>query len=141
MSNQDKRIEAIVGSGDGGSFADAMGKFLKYLTANLKLPCEVTGTEDFNWEEIYVFGGAEMEEYEELKKSQPSFEDRYQLTGVKAGSSRWMLCPGIDLAAHVKRINDGKKFVLGLSELKVTDKKSPNFRLIDDYAKFFWNSR
>jgi hypothetical protein len=46
-----------------------------------------------------------------------------------------------DIAAHVRRISDGKKFVLGLAELEATDKKSPNFQLLDDYAVWFVNNR
>jgi hypothetical protein len=44
-------------------------------------------------------------------------------------------------AAHVKRIKDGKEFVLGLAELKATDKKSANHQLLDDYAVWFVNNR
>jgi hypothetical protein len=46
-----------------------------------------------------------------------------------------------DIAARVRRISDGKTFVLGLAELKATDRKSKNYRLIDDYAIWFVNSR
>ena len=44
-----------------------MGRFLKHLKANLQLPCEVKGTEDFKWEEPYIFGPWSREEYAELK--------------------------------------------------------------------------
>ena len=40
---------------------------------------------------------------------------------------------------HVRRIADGREFVLGLSELEATDRNSPNFQLLDDYAAWFGN--
>ena len=144
MSKTDKqfeRIDAIIGKGN-DNFGKSVTLFVKYLKANLKLPCEVKGTEDFQWEEPYVLGGWSKTDYDELKKTQPSYSDRYQLLDIEdEGHSEWMMCGGEDIAAHVQRISDGKKFVLGLSELKAIDKKSPNFLLIEDYAVFFWNYR
>ena len=46
-----------------------------------------------------------------------------------------------DIVAHVRRKSDGKEFDLGLAELQVTDKKSRNFQLIDDYAVWLVNNR
>ncbi len=46
-------------------------KYLKYLKSNIQLPCLLTGLEDFLWEERYVFGFGDEEEYEELKKTKP----------------------------------------------------------------------
>ncbi len=144
MSKTDKqfeRIDAIIGE-DNDDFGKAVTLFVKHLKANLKLPCEVKGIEDFRWEEPYILGGWSKKDYEKLKKTQPSYSDRYQLLDLKHdGDSVWMMCGGEDIAAHVQRISDGKKFVLGLSELKATEKKSPNFQLIDDYGVFFWNYR
>jgi hypothetical protein len=48
---------------------------------------------------------------------------------------------GCDIIAIVRRKSDGKDFHLGLVELGVTDKKSPNFQLIDDYAVWLVNNR
>ena len=45
------------------------------------------------------------------------------------------------IVARVRRMSDGKEFDLGLAELQVTDKKSPNFRLVDDYAVWLVNNR
>lgn len=56
------------------------------------------------------------------------------------GPSEWMLF-WEDIAAHVRRASDGKRFVLGLSVLKATDKKSDNYRLLDDYGVWFMNNR
>ena len=145
MSKSDRqfeRIGAIVGGDNDETFEQAVDRFLKYLETHLQLPCEVTGVEDFRWEERYVIGGWSQTEYKALKKTQPSYTDRYQLLAIEPeGYSEWMMCEGEDIAAHVQRISDGKKFVLGLSELKATDKKSPNFQLINDFAVLFWNNR
>jgi hypothetical protein len=134
------RVEAIVGTeADGGGWDE---KLFKHLQANLQLPCEVTGSEDFNWEERYVIGGWSQREYRELKKTQPSYRDRYQLLAIERDlDSRWIMFRGEDIGAKVRRISDGKIFVLGLAELKATDKKSINYQLINDYAVWFVNNR
>ncbi|MCE9531413.1 MAG: hypothetical protein K8T89_09880 [Planctomycetes bacterium] len=120
-----------------------MTAFYEHLLRNFKFPFEVTGIEDFNWEEYYVFGGHETQvEYEQLKKTQPSYQDRYDLLGIEKGVfSEWMLFHGNDIGAYVKRKSDGMEFCLGLSELKGVDKKSANAKLLDDFAVFFANSR
>lgn len=105
-------------------------------------PCEVTGIEDFNWEEPYVFGSWSRKKYARLKKTQPSYGDKYQLLRIDDEEfSEWMLFRGDDLAAHVQRISDGKKFVLGLAELKATDRKSRNYELLDDFSVWLVNNR
>ncbi|MCJ7582605.1 MAG: hypothetical protein MUP98_18985 [Candidatus Aminicenantes bacterium] len=52
---------------------------MDYLKKNLSYPCVLTGIEDFNWEEFYVFGPGDKEEYEELKKTKPSYMDTFEL--------------------------------------------------------------
>jgi hypothetical protein len=144
MSRFDKqmqRIEAILGDAEEGTFDDALARLFKHLKVNLQLPCEVTGTEDFRWEEPYVIGGWSQKEYERLKKTQPSYTDKYDLLDIEHGEwSEWMLFSE-DIAAHVRRKSDGKELDLGLSELRATDKKSSNFQLVDDYAVWLVNNR
>jgi hypothetical protein len=41
----------------------------------------------------------------------------------------------------VRRKSDGKEFTLALAELKAVEKRSPSYRLLDDYEVFFVNSR
>ena len=139
---QDKRTEAILGEHADSDFDEAVGTFYEYLETHLSLPCEVTGIEDFDWEEFYVFGPGSQEEYDQLRKTQPSFQDRYTLLEItRDGGSKWMLFPGEDLVAHVRRLSDGKEFWLGLAELKVTDRKSQNHQLLDDYSVWLINNR
>lgn len=141
FDEQERRWEAILGDDSEGTQEDALNEFFKHLKANLQLPCEVTGTEDFRWEEPYVIGGWSQQEYKLLKKSQPSYTDKYELLNISQDEwSEWMMFEE-DIVAHVRRKRDGKEFYLGLAELRVTDKKSPSFQLVDDYAVWLVNNR
>ena len=141
FDEQEKRWEAILGDSPEGTQEEALEAYFKHLKANLKLPCEVTGIEDFRWEEPYVIGGWSQQEYKRLKKTQPSYTDKYDLLVIKqAVYSEWMMFSE-DINAHVRRKSDGKEFDLGLTELRATEKKSPNFQLIDDYAVWLVNNR
>lgn len=138
----EKRIAAILGKVEDRTFDQTIDIFFEHLKANLSLPCEVTGTEDFRWEEIYVFGPGDQEEYEQLKKTQPSFSDHYELLGiVREGTPEWMLFWQDDIGANVRRISDGREFLLGLAELKATDQESANHRLLEDYSFWLVNNR
>lgn len=138
---QDARIRAILGDSDDMTWEEAVQRFCRHLTASLQLPCDVTGAEDFRWEEYYVFGPGDPEEYEELRKTRPSYQDTYELLSIDDGvRSKWMLFYG-DLVASVRRRSDGKEFYLGLAELDVVDKHSPNRQLVDDYGVWFVSNR
>ena len=142
MDAQWKRIEAIVGSVETGTFEDQVAAFYEHLRRSLELPCEVTGIEDFRWEERYVLGGGSLAEYERLRKVQPSYQDHYELLAIeKDAISEWMLFQGDDIGAHVKRNTDEQEFWLGLAELKAVGRKSRNAQLLHDFAVFFVNSR
>jgi len=139
---QDKRIASILGKIEDLNFDKTIDIFCECLKTNLSLPCKVTGIEDFRWEEIYVLGPGDQEEYDHLKKTQPSYTDHYELLGIdRKGRSEWMLFWEDDIGANVRRISDGKEFLLGLSELKATNKKSKNYQLLDDYSVWFVNNR
>jgi len=139
---QDERIVGILGEIEDVDFDETIDIFFEYLKANLSLPCEVTGIEDFRWEEIYVFGPGDQAEYDHLKQTQPSYTDHYELLGIdREGASEWMMFWEEDIGAHVRRISDGKKFLLGLSEVKAIDKQSENYQLLDDYSVWFVNNR
>ncbi|MEL6130260.1 MAG: hypothetical protein AAFR30_10185 [Cyanobacteria bacterium J06628_4] len=139
---QESRIAALLGDPDECPFNEAISKFYDYLCSSLELPFDVTGIEDFRWEERYVFGPPKPGEYARLRKKQPSFQDTFELLSIEQGAmSEWMLFAGEDLAAHVRRKSDGKEFCLGLAELEVTNKKSKNHQLLDDYVVYFANYR
>ena len=142
QDEQDARIDAILGGTQEMSLEDARNKFYDHLRGTLELPCVVTGIEDFNWEEFYVLGPGSRKEYERLRKTQPSYQDKYELLGIeKDVLSEWMLFQEDDLGAHVRRQSDGREFYLGLAELKAVDKKSKNYRLLDDYGVWLVNNR
>jgi len=140
---QDIRINAVFSDSPNDIDSDeACHLFCQHLKNRLVLPCEVTGIEDFQWEERYVFGPGDKDEYKHLKKTNPSYTDRYELLEIdKEIQSEWMMFWDSDIAARVKRISDGKEFFLGLSELRAIDKKTENYQLLDDYAVWFVNSR
>lgn len=139
---QEPRLAALIGDLDECPFSEAMSKFYDHLRSSLELPCEVTGIEDFRWEERYVLGPPKPKEYARLREKQPSFRDTFELLSIEQGVvSKWMLFAGEDLAAHVRRKSDGKEFYLGLAELKVTNKNSKNHQLLSDYVTYFVNYR
>ena len=141
FDEQMKRWDAILGDAAEGTQEEALDVFYGHLEANLQLPCEVTGTEDFRWEEPYVLGGWSPQEYKRLKKTQPSYTDKYDLLDIEQGwRSEWMMFDE-DIVAKVRRKSDGNELDLGLAELRVTDKKSPNFQLLHDYAVWLVNNR
>src|SRR5437867_5652934 len=76
---QESRIRTVVGDEDELDFEEAVGRFYDHLKKNLRFPFEVSGIEDFRWEEFYVCGPGDAQEYKRLKKTQPSYEDRYDL--------------------------------------------------------------
>jgi hypothetical protein len=125
----EKRIMGILGKQDADDIFrcdENLELFLKYLKENLAFPCLLTGTEDFPWEERYVFGFGDKREYEELKKTNPSYTDTFSLPG----SGNLALVAG-RIHATVQRVADMKWFVLPLEDLKAKGRKSPNRQLVE----------
>jgi len=115
-------------------------EIIETLQNEFQFPFEVTGLEDFNWEEYYVFGPGDAEDYKKLKNIQPSYKDTFMVLDIKNGfNSEWVI-DSKDFLAHVKRKSDDKKFYLGLSEIKALDKNSNNQQLLDDYTEWFYNN-
>jgi hypothetical protein len=50
---------------------------------HFKYPCILTGVEDFSWEESYVLGIFDQEEYVQLKKKRPSYTDHFKLVRLE----------------------------------------------------------
>ena len=142
MDAQDARISAIVGDDDASTFDEGVDKFYHHLKRSLQLPCDVTGIEDFRWEEYWVIGPGDPKEHERLRQTQPSYRDTFELLAIeKDVCSEWMMFHGEDIAGHVRRKSDGKEFHLGLAEIKAVDKKSKNYQLLHDFAVWFVNNR
>ena len=137
---QEKRIGEIVGLGKDGevNFVNekTLNSFYEYLVQNLTLPCEVTGSEDFPWEEYYIIGGGSKKEHNKLRETKPSYLDTYELLKVLYTVKDYS-----ELMVAVKRTSDKKKFTLSLADLEVSDDNSQNYQLIDNYAFWYVNWR
>ena len=92
--------------------------------------------QDFSWEEPYLLGGWDQKEYEELKKTRPSYTDKFELLNLEEDYS-----DEYGIFVKVKRLSDKKKFSLPLWDLEVVDKKNPNYLLVSDYSSWMTNNR
>ncbi len=138
MDMQEKRIAKILSEGaiDEDKLWKSyrsIKKYLKYLRDNIEFPCIMTGIEDFPWEEKYVFGYGSKQEYEQLKKNNPSYKDKFELISLEKDEDNEQIL------AKVKRVSDKKEFVIGLDWLQAVDEKSTNYQLFDDYATWHTN--
>ncbi len=134
MDKSDERILRILQNEDAEKTEKNLAKYMDYLEKNLSYPCVLTGVEDFNWEEFYIFGPGDKEEYEKLKKTKPSYTDRFELL---------KLLEEVDLIlgiiAKVKRCSDEKIFMIPLADLKAADRKSENYKLLHDFSVWIVN--
>ena len=135
-NKQNKRIIEILGAGNLEVTLKSLTLFREHLRKNLDTPCIMTGIEDFPWEERYIFGFGDQAEYEEIKKTQASYTDVFELKRFED-----LLDEDYGILVKVKRIKDNKRFVLDLASLKSTDKKSKNYMLLDDYSVWFVSNR
>ena len=136
IDKQDERISSIFGGEIPDVTEESLSTYLTYLKEHLELPCELTGIEDFDWEEYYVLGPGDQKEYERLKKTRPSYTDKYDLLSLSDEVDGW-----VGILVNVKRVSDKKKFTLPLAELEATDERSKNYQLLDDYSVWFVNNR
>lgn len=128
------KIKSILKTDDLEVNLKNLNRYLKYLKEQIKLPCYLTGTEEFFWEEEYLFGAGSKKQYQKLKQTNPSYTDVFLFTQFN---------PKLDeldgIQVDVKRVNDNRKFTLSLAELEVTDESSPNYQIIEDYLTWFVN--
>lgn len=137
--DQMKRIQNILGFKNEEEMTvdeDNLTKYYKYLNTNIDFSVSVTGIEDFHWEEYYVFGPGDQGEYKKLKKTHPSYTDKYKIIDLDDDLD-WE--EGI--LVNVKRISDNKKFTLPLADLESDDENSTNYQILDDYSVWFVNYR
>ncbi|MEG4517041.1 MULTISPECIES: calcium-binding protein [unclassified Microcoleus] len=109
-------------------------KYLEYIKQNIQLPCHVTGIEEFEWEEEYTMGYGSKKEYAKLKKTQPSYTDRFTINRLDD-----FVIQEEGIFVQVQRVGDRQKFMLPLFELESVDVISRNNQLLDDYAVWFLN--
>jgi hypothetical protein len=129
---EEKRILKILGKDCGRTLKNSE-RYRIFLLEQLSFPVRVTGLEDFPWEEPYVLGVWDFSEYEELKKTQPSFTDTFDLEGLEPPVEN------SDVVARIRRITDGLEFEMGLSWLVAVDDKSKVGQLLSDYGVWHTN--
>lgn len=136
FKKQENRIEAIFQNKteDLSRRLETIKIFKEHLDQNLSYPVELTGIEDFSWEEFYVLGPGSQKEYEELKKSNPSFTDTFNLEKIDEQFDDYY-----GLIANVIRTSDKKRFQIPLCDLESTNEKSKNYKLLDDYSVWYVN--
>lgn len=108
--------------------------YKNYLMEKLTFPVKLTGIDDFEWEEFYVLGPGDEDEYEELKKTRPSYKDIFSMSKIDDYYDE-----DYGLLAKVTRIRDKKRFQIPLADLETVDKKTKEFQLLDDYSVWFVN--
>jgi hypothetical protein len=108
---------------------ESLGAYKAFLEKNLSLPVRVRGIEDFDWEEFYVLGPGDKDEYEEMKKTRPSYTDTFEILGFDDYVDDMR-----GIFVKVKRISDKKKFVLPLADVEGIEKRSESASLLHDYA-------
>ena len=130
----EEKMEKILGTDDLEVTPKTLNRYLKYLKAQIKLPCYLTGTEEFLWEEEYLYGSGSSKDYEKLKKTNPSYTDIFLLGKFQEKTDEME-----GIIVDVKRVSDNRKFTIPLAELKASDEESPNYSLIEDYLTWFVN--
>jgi hypothetical protein len=135
LDEQDERIEKILGRFDTEVSEESVLKFMDFLKKNINFPCQLTGIEDFPWEEYYVLGPGNKKTYEKLKKKQPSYTDIFNLISFEND-----LDENNGILVKVERLSDKKKFVLPLADLEATHTNSKNYQLLDDYSVWHVNN-
>ena len=128
------RIQTIIGTDNLQVNPKKLSRFLKFLKKEIQKPCYFTGTEEFLWEEDYLFGDGAQKEYENLKKSKPSYTDVFLLMQFAEATSEQD-----GLLVEVQRVSDKKMFILPLADLEVTDENTANYELVEDYSMWFLN--
>jgi len=136
IEKQGARISANLGTKNLAVTKAKLKTYLRYLKGHLEFPVKVKGIEDFEWEEYYVFGPGSEREYEQLKKTNPSYTDTFNLVGLVEEVEDWE-----GILAKLVRLSDKKRFTLPLADLRATDKSSKNYELLDDYSLWFVNNR
>lgn len=93
----------------------------------------MTGIEDFPWEEPYIFGDWCEEEYEELKETNPSYTDEYDLNKLVLEKQ------SDTIEAFVCRISDKKEFAIHLDWLEGMSDLEKENQILDAYAVWHVN--
>ena len=131
LKDADKRIALILDAEDNSVNEENHQKYLNYLKTAIKIPCILTGIEDFDWEEPFLFGKGKKSEYEKLRETNPSYQDEFELVGFAEE-----LDEKKGVMVNVNRVSDNQQFALPLWDLKTTEFSYPNYLIVSDYS--FW---
>jgi hypothetical protein len=136
FDEEERRIAAILSANDLSVTEEKQTIYFDYLQKNIEKRVMLTGMEPFPWEERYWFGGGSKKEHENLKKTQASSTDKFELIE---------LMDDIDeeygIIAKVRRVTDKKQFELPLWYLECADASSKSYELISDYSFWMTNYR
>ncbi|MBE9185205.1 hypothetical protein IQ270_10880 [Microcoleus sp. LEGE 07076] len=133
-SHFERKIRTILGNKKINADLKNTIKYLDYLKRNLQVPCHVTGIEEFEWEEEYLMGFGTKKEYARLKKTLPSYTDKFTIHRLEDFS----IHEG-GIFVEVQRVGDRKKFMLRLAELESVDDLPPNNHILHDYSVWWIN--
>lgn len=133
---QERRISTILSKDDLSVTEENQKIYFDYLQKNIQKPVILTGMEDFPWEEKYLLGGWSKKEYEKLKKTKPSYTDKFEFIELSEDIDEMY-----GVIAKVKRATDKKQFMLPLWDLKCVERSSKNYELISDYSFWMTNYR
>ncbi len=134
LDNHEERIIKILNTKNIRVSYENLKTYHHFLLKELSKPVMLTGIEDFSWEERYVFGFGDKKEYEELKKTNASYTDTFQLIEILKPAKYLE-----DLRTKVRRESDKKIFHLQLSQLEVINRSSLNYDLLDDFSVWVVN--
>ncbi|MBD2545610.1 MULTISPECIES: hypothetical protein [Planktothricoides] len=109
-------------------------KYLAYLNKSIQTPCILTGNQEFEWEEYYIFGPGTPKQHEKQRKINASYMDRFQLIDLVKEVSESQ-----GIMAEVERLSDKKVFTLPLCQLEEAEPITANYELIDTYVTWFEN--
>lgn len=115
---------------------EMLEKYYQYLSQKLPGDLLLTGQESlgyFAWEEKFEWGYGSKKEYNQLKKQQASYHDKFKLVALQN------IDPVYGIVAAVLRITDNKKFDIPLADLEACDENSNEYVLLEDYSMWFVN--
>lgn len=125
-----QRIVEVLEDDDLDLSDENLKKYLAFLKKTVKLPCLLVVDRPFQWEEEYLTG-KKKREYEKFKRSRPSLGDEFELTNFEDKFSE-----EDGLMVKVKRVSDGREFVVDLYSMTVKDHQSPSYEPIQDYLNW-----
>lgn len=132
LKTHKKHLDAALGK-DVSRSAVNTRSWLNYILNHVTLPTKVSGIEEFSWEEPYIMGGWNQTDYEELKKTNASYSDMYDLVRVSLPENHDILM------AEIIRISDQSTFHMRLCFLEGCSGVKAVDSIIDAYSYWHYN--